>query len=73
MIKTWPFSAGVCRLDPWLGAKISHALWPKNQNININSIVKTSIKTLKMVHIKKNLYRWILMSIPKGSLKNILK
>ena len=39
---------------PGQGAKIPHASWPKNQkNIkNRSSIVKNSIKTLKMVHIK---------------------
>ena len=36
---------------PGQGAKIPHALRPKNQNIS--SIVTNSIKTLKMVHIKK--------------------
>ena len=38
------------------GAKIPHAFQPKNQNIKkkpINNIVTNSIKTLKMVHIKK--------------------
>ena len=36
------------------GARIPHG--PKNQNINRKSDVATnSIKTLKMVHIKKNL------------------
>ena len=34
-------------------AKIPHASWPKKQNINNRgNIVTTSIKTLKMVHIK---------------------
>ena len=36
------------------GAKIPHASWPKNQNIkNRSTIVTNSIKTLKMIHIKK--------------------
>ena len=37
----------------WRG-KTSHALWPENQNINNRSnIVTNSIKTSKMIHIKK--------------------
>ena len=33
MVKTSPSSAGGVSLIPDLGAKISHALQPKNQNI----------------------------------------
>ena len=40
---------------PGQGAKILHTLGPKSQNINRNNIVTNSIKTLKMVHIKKSL------------------
>ena len=40
-------------LIPGGGAKILHASWPKNQNRN--NIVTNSIKTFKIVHIKKNL------------------
>ena len=36
-------------------AKIPHALRPKDQNIS--SIVTNSIKTLKMVHIKKKVLK----------------
>ena len=40
---------------PAWGAKIQYALWPKNQNKkkNRSNILTDSIKTLKMVHIKK--------------------
>lgn len=34
--------------------RILHALWPKNQNINHRSNSATnSVKTLKLVHVKK--------------------
>lgn len=50
MVKT---SGGVGSLLDW-GAKTPHALQPKDQNINNGrSIVTCSIKTLKMVPIKK--------------------
>ena len=35
------------------GAKISHAWQPKNKTQNRSNIVTKSMKTLKMVHIKK--------------------
>ena len=35
--------------------RFPHALWPKDQNINRSSIGTNSMKTLKMVHIKKTL------------------
>ena len=41
------------------GAKIPHALWPKNQNMNGNNIVANSIKTLKMVHTQTHILRKI--------------
>ena len=36
--------------------KIPYASWPKNQNTKNprNNIVTYSVKTLKMIHIKKN-------------------
>ena len=42
------------RFDPWSGraAKISHTSWPKPKNREA-TLVTNSIKTLKMVHIKK--------------------
>ena len=52
VIKTSLSNAGGVSSIPGRGAKIPHASWPKNQNIKQN-IVTNSIKTLKMVHIKK--------------------
>ena len=56
MVKTLTSNAGGAGLIPGLGAKILHALQPKKKKKNINnrsSIVTNSIKTLKMVYIKK--------------------
>ena len=38
---------------PSQGTKIPHGSWPKGQNINRSNIVPNSIKTLKMIHMKK--------------------
>jgi len=51
VVKTLPCNAGGTGLIHGWEPKIPNASWPKNQNIN--SIVTNSIKTLKMVHIKK--------------------
>ena len=51
MVKTSPSNTGGVGSIPGQGAKIPHASWPKNQNRS--NIVTNSIKTLKMVHIKK--------------------
>ena len=48
-VKTSPFNAGD------LGAKIPHASWPKNQKQKTEAT--NSIKTLKMVHIKKKIIK----------------
>ena len=53
MVKTSPYNAVGVGLIPGWGAKIPHASRPKNQNIKRSNIVTNSIKTLKMVHIKK--------------------
>ena len=51
MVKTLPSSAGGMDSVPAWGTKISHT---KNQNVNNrSSILTNSIKTFKMVHIKK--------------------
>ena len=51
---TLPSNAGDVGLIPGGGAKIPHALGPKNKNMNNRSkIVTNSINTLKRVHIKK--------------------
>ena len=54
MVKTSLSSAGDGGSIPGLGAKISHASQPKNQNIKQSNFVTNSIETLKMVHIKNN-------------------
>jgi len=55
VVETLPSNLEVSGSIPGLGAKILHASRSKNQNINIRSnIVTNSIKTLKMVYIKKN-------------------
>ena len=40
MVKTSPSGAGGAASIPDQGAKISYALWPKNQNIKQNQYVK---------------------------------
>ena len=48
------FQCRGCGFDPWRGSWDPRCLPAKNQNINNRSnAVTTSIKTLKMVHIKK--------------------
>ena len=50
VVKTSPSNAGGAGLIPGRGAKIPHALGPKNQkHKNRNNIVTNSIKTLKNV------------------------
>ena len=53
MVKTSPSNAEGVGSIPGRGAKIPHASWPKNQNIKRKQFVTNSIKTLKIVHIKK--------------------
>ena len=54
VVKTLPSNAGGVGSIPGQGAKIPHVSWSKNQSIkNRSNIVTNSIKTLKMVHIKK--------------------
>ena len=53
VVKTLLYNAGDAGAIPGWGAKIPHALGPKNQNIKYRSnSVTNSIKPLKMVHIK---------------------
>ena len=52
VVKTLPSKGRGVGWSPGQGAKILHAFWPKNQSIKQN-IVTNSIKTLKMIHIKK--------------------
>ena len=53
MVKTSPSNTGDAGSIPGWGIKIPHSSWPKNQSINRSNIVSDSIKTLKMVRIKK--------------------
>ena len=54
VIKTSPSIAGGAGLIPGQGAKTTQASWPKKPNHkNKNNTVTNSIKTLKMVHIKR--------------------
>ena len=58
---SFAFQCRQCGFNPWWGVKIPHASWLKNQNIKKkrrrrrrrSNIVTNSIKTLKVVHIKK--------------------
>ena len=49
-----PFHTGSTGLIPGRGAKIPHASWPENQNIEQKQYCNKFKKTLKMLHIKKN-------------------
>ena len=51
MVKTLPLDSGGMSSVPGWGTKIPHASWSKDQNRSI--IITNSLKTLKMVHIKK--------------------
>ena len=53
MVKTSPSNTGDAGSISGWGIKIPHSSWPKNQSINRSNIVSDSIKTFKMVHIKK--------------------
>ena len=60
MAKTQPCKAGGGGSIPGQGTKIQHASWPKDRN----NIVTNSIKTFKMVQIKKkNLKKHLLKII----------
>ena len=55
MAKTSPSNAGDTRLISGQETKIPHASWPETpKRKNRNSIVTSSIKTLKIAHIQKN-------------------
>ena len=47
MVETLPFNAGGVDSIPGQGGRILHALQPRNHSIT------NSVKTFKMVHIKK--------------------
>ena len=65
MVKTSPSNVGVI---PGQAAKTPHASWPKNQNMNRSNIVTDSIKTLKMVHIKKIFKKYMLLCVEEFGL-----
>ena len=54
VVKTSPSNPGSEGSVPGWGAKISHALQPKQKNRS--NIVTGSIRTLKVVHIKKKIW-----------------
>jgi len=53
VVKTSPSSTRGAGSIPDQEAKIPHGSWPKNQNIKRSTITTNSIKTLNVVHIKK--------------------
>ena len=58
VVKASPSNAGGAGSSPGQGAKIPYASWPKNQYANDRSnMVTNSIKTLKMVRIKKKILK----------------
>ena len=59
VVKTLSTNAGGAGLILGWGAEILHALWPKNQKHKTNDTVKNSKQTLKVVHIKRSLKKYI--------------
>ena len=57
------FQCRDCRFDHGQGTKIPHISWPKSQNRKQNNTVTKSIKSLKMVHLKKNFPKKRKMSV----------
>ena len=55
VIKTLPSNVGGVGLTPSQGAKIRHALCPKNKNMKQDLCCNKFGKVFKMVHIKKKL------------------
>ena len=53
VVKTLPSNATGTGSNPRLRAKIPRASWPTNQNLKQKKFVTNSIKTLKMVYVKK--------------------
>ena len=54
VVQTSSSNGGVVGLTPGWGVKITHVSWPKkSKHKNRNNIVTGSMKTLKIVHIKK--------------------
>ena len=63
VVKTSPSNAGGAGSIPGLGAKISHVLRQKNQNINQKNIVPKSIKTFKNGPHKRQLLKKVNCSL----------
>ena len=55
VVKTSPSNAGGVGSIPGWGARVPHALQPKDQNIKQKQYCNKFNKTLKMVHIKKKI------------------
>jgi len=56
VVKTLPSNIGDIGSVPTQGAKIPHALWPKNKNINNRRNTVTNLtKTIKNGPLQKNL------------------
>ena len=65
-VQTSPSNGGVVALIPGWGVKIAHVSWPKkSKHKNRSNIVTGSMKTLKMVHIKKKKERKKETKFPK--------
>ena len=60
-IKTSPSNAGAAGSIPGQGAKILHALWQKTKKQKRSNIVTNSIRTVKMILIKKIFKKLIFM------------
>ena len=56
VVKTSPSNAGGAGSSPGSGAETHMPRGQKNKTENRNSIVTNSIKTFKMVHIKKKIF-----------------
>ena len=64
MVKISRSSAGGAGLIPGQGTKIPHASWSKYQNRNNRSnTVTNSLKTFKLVHVKKKKNKKLLKEI----------
>ena len=57
VVKTSHYIAGGARSIPHQGAKIPHALWPKNQNIKQKQYCNKFNKDSKTVPIKKKILK----------------
>ena len=59
MVKTLPSSAGGAGSIPGRGAKITHALWPKNQNIKRKQYYNKFTKDFKNGPHQKKIFKKI--------------